>query len=101
MNGLAKINVINGGCDHMAARMPVRGKRAGNIDEVHEASTEQVAELVGVIGQNNFCHVRLRFMHGPRLHMTGIRDVIVIVRIHKYGWRFIHCAAFLRCMFKV
>jgi hypothetical protein len=33
---------------------------------VHQASAKQVAQRIGVIGQDDFGHLRLRFVHRAR-----------------------------------
>jgi hypothetical protein len=43
----------------IAARVAVRRECAGDIDEVHQAAAQQVPERIGVIGQNDLCHLRL------------------------------------------
>src|SRR6478672_9596871 len=52
--------------------MPVRRHRPGNVDQMHQPSAQQISELIGVIGQNHFRHLRLRFAHRARLQITVV-----------------------------
>ena len=67
MHRLPEINVINRRRHHMAVRVPVRRQRASYIDQVHQPSAQQVTQRVGIVWQDNFRHLRLRFMHRSRL----------------------------------
>ena len=59
VNGLNEVDVIHGCGDNMGARMAIGGDCAGEIDEVHEAAAEQVAERVGVVRENDLSHFGL------------------------------------------
>ena len=56
----------------MAVSMPVRRHGAGDVDQVHEASAQQVAERVGIVGQYHLCHLRLRFAHRASLGSMAV-----------------------------
>ena len=57
---LDEVDVIHGRGDDVGARVPIGGHGAGQVDEVHQASAEQIAERVGVVGQDDLSHLRLR-----------------------------------------
>ena len=58
--GLDEVDVVHRGGDHVGTRVAVGGHGAGEVDEVHQAAAEQVAEGVGIVGQNDLSHLRLR-----------------------------------------
>jgi hypothetical protein len=60
MDGADEVDVVHGGGDNVGAGVAIGGHGAGEIDEVHEASAEQVAQRVGVVGQDDLSHLRLR-----------------------------------------
>ena len=65
VHGREKINMVHGCGHHIAARMAVRGEGSGYVNQVHEASAEQIAQRICVIGQNHLCHLRLRISDRP------------------------------------
>jgi hypothetical protein len=58
--------VIRGGRYHVTARVPVCRHGTRQIDPVHQASAEQSAQRIRVVGQNQFRHLELGFAHGTR-----------------------------------
>jgi len=68
MDGLNEIDVIHCRRHHVRPRMPVSRHGAGQVDEVHQSSAQQVAERVGVVGQDDFGHFRLRIGDQSRRH---------------------------------
>jgi hypothetical protein len=71
--------VVHGCRHHVAQRMPVRRHGSCYIDQMHQASAQQISELIGVIGQNHFRHLRLRFAHRARLQITVVSVHVNIV----------------------
>ena len=57
--GLYEIDMVHGRGDDVGARVAIGGYGAGDVDEMHEAATEQVAEGVGVIRKDDFGHLGL------------------------------------------
>jgi tetratricopeptide (TPR) repeat protein len=53
------------------------GERAGHVDEMHQAAAKKKSQRVGVIGQNNFYHLRLRLTHWARQQIA-----VTIAQIH-------------------
>jgi len=48
------------------ARVAVSGHGGGNIHPVHETSAKEAVEGIGVIGEDEFRHFRLRIADGAR-----------------------------------
>src|SRR5581483_5323125 len=57
VHGREKIKVLDAGGYHITARVPMASQGAGEIDEVHQPSAEQIAQRVGVVGQNDLYHL--------------------------------------------
>ena len=56
----ARSYVVTASTDHhVTARVTMAGERGSDVNQMHEASPEQVAERVGVVGQHHFHHLRL------------------------------------------
>ena len=53
-----KIDVVHRSRDHMRPSVPVGRHRAHQIDIVHEPPAQQIAQRVGVVGQDQFRHLR-------------------------------------------
>jgi len=66
VHGREKIKMIGGSGDDEATRMAMTGESSGDIDQMHEASAEQIAQRIGVVRKDNFHHLRLRFAHRAR-----------------------------------
>jgi hypothetical protein len=66
MYRLDEVDVIHGRGHNVGARVPVGGHGAGHIDEVHQPSAQQIAQRVGVVGQDEFSHLGLGAGHGAR-----------------------------------
>src|SRR6202034_3853469 len=66
MDGGDEVDVFHGGGDDVAAGVAIGGHGADEVDEVHEAAAEQVAEGVGVVRQDELGHFGLRAGHGAR-----------------------------------
>src|SRR5215469_8085284 len=56
----------------MAARVAMRGQGPGDIDHMHEAPAQQIAQRVRVVGQHHLCHLRLRIFHRARNHAVAV-----------------------------
>ena len=56
---VAKIDVIDGSCDDIAPRMPVRRHGRRHVHQVHHMTAEQFAKRIRLRGQDDFCHLRL------------------------------------------
>src|SRR3954469_15246609 len=54
-----EIDVVHGGGNDVTARVTVRGHGGGDVDEVHEASAKQIAERIGIVGEDDLRHLRL------------------------------------------
>ena len=59
VHGLDEVDVIHGRGDDVGARVAIGGDGAGEVDEVHEAAAEQIAEGVGVVGEDDLSHLGL------------------------------------------
>jgi hypothetical protein len=70
-NRVAEIQVIDRSRNDVAAAVPVRGNGSGDIDQVHDAAAENVAEHVGILGKNELDHFRARVTYAPALCFTG------------------------------
>jgi hypothetical protein len=81
VDGQQERHVINGRGDDGHAGVAKGGGGGGDIDEVHDAATDEVAEGIGVIGESHFGVERLGVAHGA----AGERGV------HSFhygaGWR--------------
>ncbi len=55
-----KVDVIHGSGDDMRAGVTIGGYGAHQVDVVHEPAAEQIAERIGVIGQDQLRHLRPR-----------------------------------------
>ena len=64
-DGVEKIQVIYRRRNHLAVAMPPRGDRAGNIDQVHHASAQNVPKKIGVLRKHKFNHFGARCADGP------------------------------------
>jgi hypothetical protein len=64
-----ELQTVHGGRDHEAARVPVAGDRAGDVDEVHDRAAEDVAERIRVVGQDDLHHLGGRGGRGDRLEV--------------------------------
>jgi hypothetical protein len=71
VNGTDEVDVVHGGGDDMGARMTVSGHGAGEIDKVHETTAEKIAQGVGVVGQDDLCHLRLGAGNGAIFRLRG------------------------------
>src|SRR5579864_9639246 len=65
VHGNQEIEVVNGSSDDIVAGVAVGGERAGQVNPVHQAAAQQGVERVGIVGQNNFRHLRLRVLYRP------------------------------------
>ena len=59
MHRADEVDVVHGGSDDVGVRVPIGGHGAGEIDKVHQATAQQVAQCVGVVGQDELSHLRL------------------------------------------
>src|SRR3569833_1467912 len=64
VDGLDEIDMVHRCCDHMRPGVPICRDRSGEIDEVHEAAAEQVAERVCIVGEDDLSHLGLRAGYG-------------------------------------
>lgn len=69
--------MIDGGGNHVTARVAMSGEGSGDVDPVHKASAQKGAERIGVIGENDFHHLRFTFTNG-----VGLKSVFCSV--HRY-----------------
>ena len=60
-----KIQMIHRCCDHLAMAMPVRGDRAGDIDEVHHAPAQDVPQKICVLRKHQPDHFGARSTDRP------------------------------------
>ena len=81
MHRLDEVDVVHGRGDHVGARVPVGGHGAGQIDEVHQPAAQQIAQGVGVVGQNDLSHLRLRAGHRARRRVGFSRNSFVACSI--------------------
>lgn len=89
MHRQMKIDVVHGSRNYVAVRMPVCGHSAGNVDQVHQASAQQIAQWIRVVRQYHFGHLRLRFTHRPRCQaVTDMLMTILGIRGAHTGWMF-------------
>ena len=70
---LDEVDVVHGRGDDVGARVAIGGHGAGEIDKVHQAAAEQIAQSIGVVGQDNLGHLRLRagYSAGNRIYFSG------------------------------
>jgi hypothetical protein len=61
VDGGDEVDVVHGGGDDVGAGVAISGHGSDEVDKVHEAAAEQVAEGVGVVGQDELGHLGLRF----------------------------------------
>ena len=71
-----EIHVIDRSRDHVIAGMAMSGHRAGHIDPMHEPAAQQRVQGVGVVGQNNLSHLRLRIAHGAGRRSMVTHEVL-------------------------
>jgi len=64
VDGRDEVDVVHRGGDDVGAGVAIGGHGSDEVDVMHEAAAEQVAEGVGVVGQDYFGHLRLR-LGGP------------------------------------
>src|SRR5258706_11032951 len=67
-----EIEMINGCRSHVLARVPMSSHGACHIDPVHEASAEESIERIGVVGENDLRHLRLRIAHWTRTGWVAV-----------------------------
>ena len=60
MHGSPKIEMIDGSGDDIIPGVAMRRHRAGEIDPVHESSAQQSSQWIGIVGEDDFIHLRLR-----------------------------------------
>jgi len=56
-----ELQAVDSGGDEHAARVTVRGDRAGDIDQVHHRTAEDESERIGIVRQNDLHHLGHRF----------------------------------------
>ena len=71
VDGRNEVDVFHGGGDDVGAGVAIGGHGADEVNEVHEAAAEQVAQSIGVVGQDELGHFRLRVGHGARGEARG------------------------------
>ncbi len=57
VHGLDEVDVVHGRGDDVGARVAIGSDGAGQVDEVHEATAEEIAEGIGVVGEDNLSHL--------------------------------------------
>ena len=86
MHRADEVDVVHRRGDNVGARVPVGGHGAGQIDEVHQPPAQQVAQHVGVVGQNHLGHLRLCAGHGAG---RGVAGTVSTSRDSSSFW--LHC----------
>ena len=59
VDGCDEVDVVHRGSDDVGAGVAIGGHRSHEVDEMHEPAAEQIAEGVGVVGQDQLGHLRL------------------------------------------
>ena len=52
MNRRDKVDMVHGSRDHVRPGMAIGGDRAHQVDVVHKPAAQQVAQRIGVVGQD-------------------------------------------------
>jgi hypothetical protein len=86
VDGLDEVDVIHGGGDDVGARVSIGSDGAGEINEVHEAPAEEIAEGIGVVGEDNLGHFGLGACNGSHLR-TGFSGTHDFDLLHLSGYR--------------
>jgi hypothetical protein len=60
----AEIEIVHRGRNDVAIRMAMSGESACDVDQVHHAAAEHIAERIRVVGQNGLDHFRTRGADG-------------------------------------
>ena len=81
LDGGDEVEVIHGGGDGEGASVAAGGHSADEIDELHEASPEEVAEGVGVGGEDDLAALGLRGAHGSGIGAFGHSSIVIAARI--------------------
>ncbi len=55
-NRVEEIQVIYRGCYRLPVAVAVRGNGPGNINQVHDASSQNITECIGVLRKDHFDH---------------------------------------------
>ena len=66
MHGANEVDVVHGGGNDVGVRVAIGSHGSGEIDKVHQATAQQIAQGVGVVGQDDLSHLRLGAGHGAR-----------------------------------
>lgn len=69
-NRIAEIQVVDRSRNNVTAAMPVGGNGSCDIDQVHDAAAENVAEHVGILRKNDLDHFRARIAYAPACCFT-------------------------------
>jgi hypothetical protein len=56
-NGVAKVEVVHRSRHHVTHRVAMGGNRSRDVNQVHHAAAEDVAEDVRVVGKDDFDHL--------------------------------------------
>ncbi len=64
MDRLDEVDVIHGRGNDVGARVAIGGDGPSEVDEVHEAAAEEIAQGVGVVGEDDLSHLGLRACYG-------------------------------------
>src|SRR4051794_1115913 len=67
MDWSEEVEMIDGRRNHVALRMTMSSQCTCNVNPVHQPSTEQRAQRICIVWQNDLCHLRLRLAHRTRV----------------------------------
>ena len=57
LDRMEELQPIHGGSDHWCSRVPVRGNRTGDVDQVHDGAAEDEPQRVRIIRQHHLHHL--------------------------------------------
>ena len=70
-NGVAEVEMIHRGGNYVAAAVAMRGDGSRDVDQVHDAASEDVAEHVGVLREHDLDHLGARFAYTASERLAG------------------------------
>jgi hypothetical protein len=76
-DGGYEVEVVHGGGDGEGAGVAAGGHGSDEVDELHEAAAEEVAEGVGVGGEDDLAALGLRGAHGTGLGSFGHSSIVL------------------------
>ena len=60
LDRMEELQAVHGRRDEQRPGVPVRGYRAGDVDEVHDRAAEDETQRVGIVRQDDLHHLRFR-----------------------------------------